>query len=240
MPPGIFKYTTQGGIRWGVRLKFKDPDDIWRARAWRGFVKQGDAATFCEARRADRYREKFFPGTAAPQTVETYFQGWLEAYASRSFQYSTYLSYTRVLNRYVLPTGGHLPLTSLSPTDLKKILTSVQGKRRQTIRNIFTPLREGLAHAVADGPIPTNPALALTPHIRQIRDAKAHVLPFTPAQITILLRAAPAPSANPWSSIAATPGCPRNGWPNSSTPSAPRRPCRAAASTTSGTTSPAT
>lgn len=190
MSDGVFKYQTGRGPRWGVRLKFKDADEIWRAKTWRGFTALRDARAFCDTKRADRYRQKWFPGTPAEQTVRDYFKHWLETYAAPSCKYSTYTSYTRVLNRYLLPALGHLPLRTLSATDLKTLLTTAHGKRRQTIRNIFTPIREGLAHAVADGLIPTNPALALGPHLRQLRDAKAQVHPFTPAQTTRLLAAA--------------------------------------------------
>jgi len=177
----------------------------WRAKTWRGFTTQRDARTFCDTKRADRYRQKFFPGTQPEQTVRDYFQRWLTTYAATSRKYSTYTSYTRVLNRYLLPTLGHPPLTTLSATDLKQILATAHGKRRQTTRNIFTPIREGLAHAVADGLIATNPALALSPHLRQIRDHKQHVLPFTQAEVAHLLTVAAA--RDPRVAVAVILGC---------------------------------
>lgn len=190
MPDGVFKYQTGGGARWGVRLKFKDADDIWRAKTWRGFTTLRDARTFCDTKRADRYRDKFFPGTPTEQTVRDYFKHWLASYAAPSCKYSTYTSYVQVINRYLLPEFGHLPLGALSTAHLKTILSALAGRRRQTVRNIFTPIREALSHAVSEGLLPVNPATALAQHLRRLREVREPIHPFGPADTLRLLAVA--------------------------------------------------
>lgn len=190
MPDGVFKYKKAGKPAWGVRLKFQDDEGRWRAKTWRGFESQSDAIEYRDRQRAERYREKYFPDRPKAQTVRDYFDHWLNTYARHSCKYSTYTSYARVLNKYLLPALGHRPLSTLTAADLKTLLGSLTGKRRQTIRNIFTPIREGLAHAVAEDRLPANPALALGPHLRQIRDPRQHVQPLTRAETAKLLAAA--------------------------------------------------
>ena len=192
MPDGLFKYKKGGAPAWGVRLKFQDDAGTWRAKTWRGFASQADAREFRDRQRAERYRVKYFPDRPQTHTVRDYFEHWLNTYARAACKFSTYVSYARVLNKYLLPTLGHRQLSSLTTTDCKTLLAALTGKKRQTIRNIFCPIREGLRHAVAEGLIAQNPMDALAPHLKQLKAARRHVTPLTDAQIADLLARAQA------------------------------------------------
>ncbi|MGD9850156.1 MAG: tyrosine-type recombinase/integrase [Nitrospirales bacterium] len=190
MPDGIFKYKKAGKPTWGVRLKFQDDAGTWRAKTWRGFESQADALDYRDRQRAERYREKYFPERPKDETVKEYFEHWLHTYARTHCKFSTYKGYAAVLNNYLLPALGPRTLASLTGADLTQLLHSLTGKRRQTIRNIFTPIREGLNHAVAEGRIPANPANALSLHLRQLKQTRHQAHALTPAHTERLLRAA--------------------------------------------------
>lgn len=192
MADGLFRYTTKSGTRWGVSLKFKGPDLIWREKTWRGFEKKADAAAFRDLRREERTKQKHFPGSAPLYTVHSYFDQWLKAYVLHQCKRSTAINYQCNLNNYVIPALGSRRLDSLKPQDMKNLLAQLQAKglAKQTIRNIFTPIREAFDQAVSEGILPSNPTIAIKTHLRQIRDAKHHVHPLTPKQTTALLNAA--------------------------------------------------
>lgn len=192
MPDGIFKYTKRGQPAWGVRLKYKNNADQWRAKTWRGFRTERQARTFRDQARDAR------EGTQCPQlapaspTLRTYLQDWLDTYVAPNCKRSTALSYIRVINRYWLPVVGEVPVNRLSIDDCKQVLTALldAGKSRQTIRNVLGPVREALNHAVGEQRLAANPLLALKPHLRQLRDPKRHIHPLTRKQQTALVNAA--------------------------------------------------
>jgi integrase len=99
---------------------------------------------------------------AAHQTVGEYLDHWMEHTAHRKVRPRTLEGYEDVLRLHVRPVVGDVPMGSLSPQDVERIVTTMEAKGRspQTIRNALTPLRHALNHAVKHGTIPQNPATA--------------------------------------------------------------------------------
>lgn len=192
MAQNLFRYKTKSGYLWGVKLKLKGPDGIWRRKTWRGFSNKFDANTFLDQQKDERYRERFFPGSPRAIKVREYFELWLKSYAAHHCKYSTLKSYILTINKYLLPKYGERQLNSLTIHDMKELcsLLQSQNKARQTIRNIFLPIREGLGHAVAEGLILSNPCMILRRQLKQTRDAKITRSPLTQAETLTLVAGA--------------------------------------------------
>src|SRR5262249_4671196 len=104
---------------------------------------------------------------AAP-TLGQYATQWLETYAQVNCKESTYVRYEGVLRNHILPALGSTQLTALTRESIKQLLlTKRQTLTPSSVRNILTPLREMLRHAVEDETLPSNPATQVGRFVQQ-------------------------------------------------------------------------
>jgi integrase len=100
--------------------------------------------------------------TAAPPTIATYAEHWLEgvrgAVRSRTFE-----SYSAQLRLHVIPTLGHRLITDVDVDDVLVLIDELRaaGYTGWTIRTALTPLSRLLNHAVRRNVIPVNPITRL-------------------------------------------------------------------------------
>lgn len=92
-----------------------------------------------------------------------YADRWLEDYARNAVSPRVYENYKRTVRLVLKPALGDLELAAVNRTHIKGLIGAMRadGKADNTIRNNLIPIREMLTHAVEDGLIPANPALAL-------------------------------------------------------------------------------
>jgi len=95
-------------------------------------------------------------------SFQYYAEQWLETYAKLNCKESTYVRYEGVIRNHLIPALGQTPLDALTRETIKQLLV---GKRQtltpSSVRNILTPLREMLRHAVDDGLLPSTTSLVL-------------------------------------------------------------------------------
>jgi len=91
-----------------------------------------------------------------PMTFESYAEGWLAARSVHELSPSTQVLYRQLLNHWILPTFGHLPIPEITPAQVREwhayLATGPTAKS-----NAYGLLRSVLATAVEDGLITDNP-----------------------------------------------------------------------------------
>jgi integrase len=121
-------------------------------------------------------------------TLEQYAEQWLETYAKLNCKESTYVRYEGVLRNHLIPALGQTPLNSLTREAIKQLLV---GKRQtltpSSVRNILTPLREMLRHAVDDEILPSNPAAQVGRFLYQRQAPQQEIEPLTREELGCFL-----------------------------------------------------
>ncbi len=113
-------------------------------------------------------------------TLGQYAEQWLETYAKLNCKESTYVRYEGVIRNHLIPALGQIPLPTLTRETIKHLLVA----KRQTltpssVRNILTPLREMLRHAVEDEIIASNPAIQVGRFLQQRQAPHQEITPLT-------------------------------------------------------------
>jgi integrase len=131
------------------------------------------------------------PDQAMP-TVRAYLTDWLTTYADAHCKASTASDYRKVINRHILPALGDRRLHEVTRADIKRLIASLiaQGRKKQTIHNILTPLKEAYHHAIDDGIVTMNPATSMGRLVTTRESAGSHIDPLTAEEVRTLLQTA--------------------------------------------------
>ena len=125
-------------------------------------------------------------------TVADYLREWLTVYADVHCKLSTASGYRIVLERHVIPALGTKRLHDVSRADIKRLIAHwlTEGKKKRTIHNILTPLKEAYQHAIDDGLVAVNPVLHMGRALQSRESADAHIDPLTADEVRTVLQQA--------------------------------------------------
>ncbi len=96
-----------------------------------------------------------------------YLRRWIRDYAKTHVAASTYERYEDIVEKHLIPALGHVPLSRLSPQDIRAHYSRAQQAGRHDRKGGLSPttvlqhhriLREALKHAVTEGLLVANPA----------------------------------------------------------------------------------
>ena len=119
-------------------------------RVLRGRLQAAESGTYVEKR---------------TDTLAAFLGHWLETYVATNTAASTQRGYRGVMDRYVVPTLGAIPLQSLVPSHIQGIYADMlqSSLSAQTCLHAHRVLREALSHAVKWGLLARNPADSVDP-----------------------------------------------------------------------------
>jgi len=122
-------------------------------------------------------------------TLKDYLTEWLEVYADAHCKPSTASGYRIVIDHHVIPVLGERRLHEVTRTDVKRLIVSLvdQGRKKRTIHNILTPLKEAYQHAIEDGLVTTNPVSNMGRRVRSSECADSHIDPLSTEEVRTLL-----------------------------------------------------
>jgi integrase len=168
------------GNRW--RARYVDADGRERSRT---FARKGDAERFLVATEADLLRGSYVDPQRAKLTLGAYAERWLAAQPLRPSSRRTYEIYLRTR---ILPALGARGLGSITPTDVRGLVRSLQQDLASiTVHHIHGLLATILRAAMEDGYLARNPCARTAPG----KGARARVVPMTTAQVQAVLEALP-------------------------------------------------
>lgn len=193
--PGVRRvvkgFMQQRGSGWELRVFLgRDPDTGKRryaSKTVRGTKREAQSALAAMVAEVER-------GTAATsrETVGGLLERWFE-HAAPDFSPKTVRETRGVLDRYLVPDLGSVPLAKLRADDLDRYYRRLRERGATgrplapaTIKRIHGILRRALTQGVRWGWIPSNPAAAATPPRVPVSDIK----PPSPAQLSRLFTAA--------------------------------------------------
>jgi integrase len=125
-------------------------------------------------------------------TLKEYLRDWLKIYAEAHCKPSTASGYRIVLEHHIIPVLGSRRLHDVSRADIKRLIADwvVQGKKKRTIHNILTPLKEAYQHAIDDGVVTANPVSSMGRSLRSGESTDSHIDPLTAEEVRIVLHQA--------------------------------------------------
>lgn len=109
-------------------------------------------------------------------TTGRYLTSWLEEYAAPSVRATTLTSYRHMVDGYLIPSIGTIPLAELQPEHVQRMLATLaaKGKRRTlsatTVRYAYSVLRIALGRAKKLGKVRENVATLIDPPAKARRD----------------------------------------------------------------------
>jgi integrase len=106
------------------------------------------------------------------QTVQDYFEDWLENTAKPRLGNKTFINYRSSLNSRVYPAFGEIKLVKLEPRDIQKLYTEMHNLGL-SVYEIHRVLSSGLNDAVAQRLIPNNPCQQVKKPKRKSKEMKA-------------------------------------------------------------------
>lgn len=125
--------------------------------------------------------------TTDRQTVKVFLERWLSEVVSQRNKVRTYEGYERIVELYLNPAIGHIPIGKLTPQHVQRLVNDLAGKglAPNTVRNARAVLRRALNQALKWGLVSRNVAtLVDTPRIEQ-----QEMSPLNEKQARALLRA---------------------------------------------------
>ena len=127
-------------------------------------------------------REWGIAGEVAWTKLSDYLADWLDD-VKPSIAPATFTSYSGHVENHIDPLIGHLPVGSLRPTDVHRLIARLleQDKSAATVQRIVTTLRMALGQAVRDGELTVNVAQVKLPRVDRppveaMTDAQAQAL----------------------------------------------------------------
>jgi integrase len=169
--------------RWVATLTLQDKDGMSRPVT-------RYAHSYREAREKlsdlQRDRDMGISSAADNLTVERYLLQWLDTYARPNLRYTTVRAYESHIRNHLIPEfGDKLPLRSLSPDHVQRLLNKMvsSGRAPMTVRHVLAVLKRALRQAERSRLIYYNPASQVTPP--KIPRSKGQA--FTEEQIYIFL-----------------------------------------------------
>src|SRR5512146_1807253 len=87
---------------------------------------------------------------AAMPTVKDYLTEWVKVYAEAHCKHSTASGYRGVIEHHLIPAFGDYRLHEVTRSEIKRLIASLvaQGRKKRTIHNVLTPLKEAYQHAI--------------------------------------------------------------------------------------------
>lgn len=168
------------GKRW--RARYVDGDGRERSQT---FVRKGDAERFLVAVEADLLRGTYVDPQRAKLTVGAYADRWLAAQPLRPSSRRTYEIYLRTR---IVPALGQRALGSITPTDVRGLVRSLQQDLAPiTVHHVHGLLATILRAAMEDGYLSRNPCARTAPG----KGTKARIKPLSVEQVQSLVDALP-------------------------------------------------
>jgi integrase len=168
------------GKRW--RARYVDGDGRERSQT---FVRKGDAERFLVAVEADLLRGTYVDPQRAKLTVGAYADRWLAAQPLRPSSRRTYEIYLRTR---IVPALGQRALGSITPTDVRGLVRSLQQDLAPiTVHHVHGLLATILRAAMEDGYLSRNPCARTAPG----KGPKARIKPLSVEQVQALVDALP-------------------------------------------------
>ncbi|MEN8231435.1 MAG: site-specific integrase [Thermodesulfobacteriota bacterium] len=114
---------------------------------------------------------------------------WLDDYIKGLRRESIYERYNSMLNNYINPVIGKLPVDQIKKSDIRNMILKYHNKDKSMsmIRLIRDVTSGVMGYAVDEEIIPINPVSGITKKMNLERDRKANVRPMTPKEVTIFL-----------------------------------------------------
>jgi integrase len=142
---------------------------------------------------------------------DTYFGTWMETYVKAHCKERTSHLYAQMFRVHLLPRLGQKDLSAITREDVKKLVYTLlaQGKSRNTVKSVLTPLREMFNHAIEDGHLDHNPAMRILRRSRAEEGEQKEKATFlTREELGLLLRVGQEhfPAAYPFISLLARTG----------------------------------
>ena len=105
------------------------------------------------------------PVVTERQTVGQFLKHWLEHSAKPSLRPSSYASYSRLIDRHLVPALGRIPLQKLAPQHVQAFLNEKLASHLspRTVQYLRAVLRRALGQALKWGLVPRNVATLVDP-----------------------------------------------------------------------------
>jgi integrase len=172
------------GSSYSYIVRVKDPETGTSKQKWiSGFATKEEAKSARDKARTDSRTGVFVAPTKI--TVLEHFEAWWQIKREK-VKPTTAENYRFILDRYILPKLGSLPLKELNSVRIEKMLIDlIQNHSESTVRLVSIVLSQGLDRAVKDRLIAFNPAKG----IERPKGKKRTVTPYTSEELKRLLGA---------------------------------------------------
>lgn len=183
------KLTGRAGTVYDVNVKYKMPDGKIQAYVKKGFITKREAQMHEAEMKTKLQNPQFIEVVQAKnnQTVSEYLKDWLETHAKTNLRFSTYTTYSSLINTYINPNVGNVQLTHLTPVMLDKMFKKLLGNGLavSTTLNIKRVLSVALEHARKYRYIDTN---AAKDTLTKLSPGKNTAPPYTIEETKTLLK----------------------------------------------------
>lgn len=172
------------GSSYSYIVRVKDPETGKSKQKWiSGFATKEEAKSARDKARTDSRTGVFVAPTKI--TVLEHFEAWWQIKREK-VKPTTAENYRFILDRYILPKLGSLPLKELNSVRIEKLLIDlIQNHSESTVRLVSIVLSQGLDRAVKDRLLAFNPAKG----IERPKGKKRSVTPYTSEELKRLLGA---------------------------------------------------
>ena len=172
------------GSSYSYIVRVKDPETGKSKQKWiSGFATKEEAKSARDKARTDSRTGVFVAPTKI--TVLEHFEAWWQIKREK-VKPTTAENYRFILDRYILPKLGSLPLKELNSVRIEKMLIDlIQNHSESTVRLVSIVLSQGLDRAVKDRLLAFNPAKG----IERPKGKKRSVTPYTSEELKRLLGA---------------------------------------------------
>jgi len=173
-------FLTQKGNKWYVVINEKDTLGKWKKK----YISTGTNDKKIAEAKLVGYENQINQGTyIAPDkmTLAELLQLWLEEYVEMECEETTYSSYESIVNKYLIPKLGHIPIQKLTAMDITKyynfLLREGKGKEKgglslETVHRHHANLHSALKFAVEKGLLIRNVADLARPPKKKGNDSK--------------------------------------------------------------------
>lgn len=172
------------GSTYSYIVRVKDPETGKTKQKWiSGFATKAEAISARDKARTDARTGIFVSPTKI--TVQDHFEAWWQI-KSQKVKPTTADNYRQILDRYILPNLGSIPLKDLSPVLIERVLLDLNKDHSEsTVRLVSIVLVQGLDRAIKDHLLAINPAKG----IERPKGKKKSVTPYTSSELKELLKA---------------------------------------------------
>ena len=172
------------GSKYSYIVRVKDPETGKTKQKWiSGFATKAEALSARDKARTEARIGVFV--APAKITVEEHFETWWQIKREK-VKPTTADNYRQILDRYILPNLGSMPLKDLNSVIIERMLLDLnKDLSESTVRLTSIVLAQGLERAVKDNLLAINPAKG----IERPKGRKKSVTPYTSSELKDLLKA---------------------------------------------------